>query len=59
MMSFTNVLDAVHSAIAIQNEINTKTDFHLRMGIQLGDITFKEGNVFGDGVKIALYRYRI
>lgn len=53
LMSFPNVLDAVHSAIAIQKEINTKTDFHLRMGIHLGDVTFKDGDIFGDGVNIA------
>jgi len=53
LMSFPNVLDAVHSAITIQKEINTKTDFHLRMGIHLGDVTFKEGDIFGDGVNIA------
>ena len=53
LMSFFNVQDAVQGAIAIQKEINQKTDFHLRIGIHLGDITFKDGDVFGDGVNIA------
>src|SRR5688572_19228980 len=53
MMSFSNVLDAVHCAIAIQKEVNTKFDFHLRVGIHLGDITFEQGDAYGDGVNIA------
>jgi Tol biopolymer transport system component len=53
LMSFSNVQDAVHSAIAIQKEINQKAEFRLRIGIHLGDITFKDGDVFGDGVNIA------
>lgn len=53
LMSFPNVLDAVHCAIAIQKEINSKTDFHLRMGIHLGDVILKDGDILGDGVNIA------
>lgn len=53
LMSFSNVLDSVHCAIAIQKEINQKTEFRFRIGIHLGDITFKDGDVFGDGVNIA------
>jgi class 3 adenylate cyclase len=53
LMSFSNVQDAVHCAIAVQKEINQKAEFHLRIGIHLGDITFKDGDVFGDGVNIA------
>jgi class 3 adenylate cyclase len=53
LMSFSNVQDAVHCAIAVQKEINTKADFRLRIGIHPGDITFKDGDVFGDGVNIA------
>ncbi len=53
LMSFNNVLDAVHCGIDIQKEINSKTDFRLRMGIHLGDVTFRDGDVFGDGVNIS------
>jgi serine/threonine-protein kinase len=53
LISFSNVLEAVHCAISIQKEVNSKTDFRLRIGIHLGDITFAGGDVFGDGVNIA------
>jgi len=53
LMSFSNVQDAVHCAISIQKEVKSKAEFRLRIGIHLGDITFKDGDVFGDGVNIA------
>ena len=53
LCSFNSTVNAVKCAIAIQQVINGKEDFRLRIGIHLGDVTFSNGDVFGDGVNIA------
>ncbi|MDH3649093.1 MAG: hypothetical protein OEQ53_05380, partial [Saprospiraceae bacterium] len=53
LCSFGSALDAVKSAIAIQKQLNKKIDSKLRIGIHSGDVTFQDGDVFGDGVNIA------
>ena len=53
------MLDAVSCAVAIQkamvqaNENDTETPMHLRIGINVGDVMVKDGDIFGDGVNIA------
>ncbi len=53
LCSFENALDAVNCAIAIQRHLNLETAFKVRIGIHLGDITYRDGDVYGDGVNIA------
>ncbi len=50
---FHSAVDAVECAIGIQREILTKADFHIRIGIHVGDVVFKGGDIFGDGVNVA------
>jgi adenylate cyclase len=56
---FGSVLDAVYCAVGIQkammlaNEDNTCPPMHLRIGINVGDVMVKEGDIFGDGVNVA------
>lgn len=52
LSSFRSATEAVNCAIAIQEEINQR-DYELRIGIHIGDVVFKAGDVFGDGVNIA------
>jgi TolB-like protein/class 3 adenylate cyclase/Flp pilus assembly protein TadD len=60
LVDFTSVVDAVQCAQQIQHQLRTyntehaPTDqIHLRIGIHLGDVVQKDGDVFGDGVNIA------
>lgn len=60
LVEFSSAQDAVHCAIAIQRQV---TDHELgrqddnriqyRIGINLGDIIFDDGDIFGDGVNVA------
>ena len=49
---YESVIDALKCAIEIQRNFIAK-NIPVRIGIHLGDIVFKEGTVFGDGVNIA------
>ena len=53
LCSFASALDAVKCAMEIQQQLNRETDYKVRIGIHLGDVTFQDGDVFGDGVNIA------
>jgi adenylate cyclase len=60
LVDFPSVVNAVHCAQQIQaqfhahNAAQEKADqIHVRIGIHLGDIVQKDGDVFGDGVNIA------
>jgi adenylate cyclase len=60
LVDFPSVVHAVQCAQAIQAQFRThnteqeKTDqIHVRIGIHLGDVVQRDGDVFGDGVNIA------
>ncbi len=53
LLCFQSALDAVRCAMEIQESVNDDPDLNLRIGIHLGDIVFKDGDVFGDGVNVA------
>jgi adenylate cyclase len=60
LVDFPSVVNAVQCAQTIQTRLrvhNTDKDsaeqIHVRVGIHLGDIVQKDGDVFGDGVNIA------
>jgi adenylate cyclase len=60
LVEFTNALDAVHCAVDIQRTLREQKpltrkgkETKLRIGIHLGDIVHREGDVFGDAVNIA------
>ena len=60
LAEFASIVDAVQSAVAIQKEIKTSNQelpenrkMQFRIGINLGDVIEKEGNIYGDGVNIA------
>ncbi|MBI3799957.1 MAG: adenylate/guanylate cyclase domain-containing protein, partial [Deltaproteobacteria bacterium] len=60
LVDFPSVVNAVQCAQHIQAQFhihNADTEppeqIHLRIGVHLGDIVQREGDVFGDGVNIA------
>ncbi len=60
LAEFPSVVEAVHSALEIQNEIIRREPdrpdaerLRLRIGINLGDIIVEGGDVYGDGVNLA------
>ena len=60
LAEFSSVVDAVQSAVAVQNEIQTRNadlpdsrKMEFRIGINLGDVIDEEERIYGDGVNIA------
>ena len=60
MAEFQSAVNTVECGVEFQNEIkkrnqsgNTAVKLEFRLGINMGDVVKKEGNLFGDGVNIA------
>jgi adenylate cyclase len=60
LAEFSSVVEAVQSAVAVQNEIQTRNSdlpdsrkMEFRIGINLGDVIDEEERIYGDGVNIA------
>ena len=60
LVDFPSVVHAVQCAQQIQAQLRTHThgkesaeQIHIRIGIHLGDVVQRDGDVFGDGVNIA------
>lgn len=53
LSSFNSAVEAVYCAKEIQSSLKDTTDFHLRIGIHVGDVLFEKGDVIGDGVNVA------
>lgn len=52
MGDFDSAVNAVKAAVEIQNLLK-KEDIKIRIGIHVGDVVHKAGDIFGDGVNIA------
>lgn len=52
MGDFSSAINAVKAAIEIQSLLK-KEDIKIRIGIHLGDVIHKGGDIFGEGVNIA------
>jgi TolB-like protein len=57
---FDAVVDALSSAVTIQNEINTRNQevpddrkVQFRIGVNVGDVIEDRGDIYGDGVNVA------
>jgi adenylate cyclase len=60
LAEFISVLDAVHCAVDIQTALQSENDgepegrqMRFRIGVNVGDVMAKEGDIFGDGVNVA------
>ena len=52
MCTFSSASDAVYCALEIQEHLQ-KHDLQLRIGIHMGEVLKKDGEIYGDGVNIA------
>ena len=50
---FPNALDAVNCALAILGELAVEPVLKLHIGIHLGDVLLRDGEISGDGVNVA------
>ena len=50
---FSNALDAVNCALAIRGELASEPELRLHIGIHLGDVLLRDGEISGDGVNVA------
>ncbi len=50
---FNSTTDAVECAVAIQQSLKSNPKVPIRIGIHIGDITYSDEEVYGDGVNIA------
>jgi len=60
LVEFSSALDAALCAVAIQQRLferntsgGTTQPIQIRIGLHVGDVVFKQGDVYGDGVNIA------
>lgn len=59
LAEFVSVLDAVSCAVEIQkamaqaDDVDPNRPMRLRIGINVGDVMLKDGDIFGDGVNVA------
>jgi len=53
LVEFANVSEAVTCAIEIQEGLSSHNFIRLRMGVHIGDVTFQEDDIYGDGINIA------
>ena len=53
LLSFDSSSNSVDCAIALQKAFSETPSVPVRIGMHLGDVIFKNDNVFGDGVNIA------
>ncbi len=60
LAEFPSALNALHCSLAIQKQISSHNDVNpelekikLRIGIHLGEVVEKDGDIYGDGVNIA------
>ena len=53
LISFSSAVNAVTCSLEIQRILEHNPDLTIRIGIHIGDIIKKNGDVFGDGVNIA------
>jgi TolB-like protein/Tfp pilus assembly protein PilF len=53
LIAFDSATDAVNCAIATQERIAGAGGLQVRIGLHSGEVTYADGDVFGDGVNIA------
>ena len=50
---FSSAIDATNCSLDLQKSLKDNNDLNIRIGVHLGDTSFRDNDVFGDGVNIA------
>jgi TolB-like protein/class 3 adenylate cyclase/Tfp pilus assembly protein PilF len=53
LSTFASAVDAVNCALAIQEMLRDDQELRVRVGVHLGEVSFEDGRVIGDGVNVA------
>ena len=53
IVEFANVSDAVACAIDVQEGLKGHEIIRLRVGVHIGDVTFQDDDIYGDGINVA------
>ena len=53
IVEFANISEAVSCAIEIQEQLRGHEVIRLRIGVHIGDVTFQEDDIYGDGINVA------
>ncbi len=53
LVELKSIASAVECALMIQNEMSDDEIIKLRIGVHIGDVTFDDNDIFGDGVNVA------
>lgn len=53
LILFTSAVKAIHCAINIQKSLQNEPEVPLRIGVHIGEIIRKGGDIFGNGINIA------
>ena len=53
LIAFASAQDAVSCAINLQETLEGNDVIKLRIGVHIGDVTYEEDDIFGDGINVA------
>lgn len=53
IVEYPNVSEAVACAIDIQERLSSHDIIRLRIGVHIGDVTFQDDDIYGDGINVA------
>ena len=53
IVEYSNVSDATASAIEVQERLLNHEIIQLRIGVHIGDVSFQDDDIYGDGVNVA------
>jgi adenylate cyclase len=53
IVEFANVSEAVACAVEIQQRLADHDFIRLRVGVHIGDVTFQDEDIYGDGINVA------
>jgi adenylate cyclase len=53
IVEFPNISDAAASAIEVQVGLTDHETIRLRIGVHIGDVTFQNNDIYGDGINVA------
>ena len=53
IVEYSNTSDAIASAIEVQENLSNHEIIQLRIGVHIGDVTFQDEDIYGDGINVA------